>query len=98
MGVNHDLAYDLLLARRDRAGLTLTGALENYYLNALKAAEGELQDAGIVLTDSLQDTMLLVDVTNWNLSSRDKAAGMPEWLRLKRRERWLKEGRGADDP
>ena len=38
MGVNHDLAYDLLLARRDRAGLTLPSAQAEYYRNALTAA------------------------------------------------------------
>ena len=40
--------------------------------------------------------MLVVDVAVWQYSNRDSAAGMPPWLRLRRRERWLREA-GAND-
>ncbi len=93
MSVTVDLAYDLLLARRDRAGLALPPAQEAYYKSALSGAQEELANAGIHLTNSTADTLLLVDVAAWNLSNRDKAEGMPQWLRLKRRERWLRERR-----
>ena len=38
--------------------------------------------------------MFLVDYTVWQYQNRDKAAGMPEWLRQKRRDRWLQQKRG----
>ena len=86
-------AYALLLARRDRAGLQQPEALEAYYKSALAAAQQELQSTGISLSDTLSDVLLLVDVASWNLSNREKTGKMPEWLRLKRRERWLQERR-----
>ena len=38
------------------------------------------------------DLMLVVDMAVYQYQNRDSNAGMPEWLRLRRRERWLKEG------
>jgi len=35
--------------------------------------------------------MLLVDFAAWNYSSRDKADGYPMWLRIRIRERWLRD-------
>lgn len=86
-------AYSLLLARRDRAGMKLEAETEAYYKSALEGAQQELVASGIQLDGTLADTMLLVDLANWNLSNRDQAGQMPAWLRLKRRERWLREGR-----
>lgn len=34
-------------------------------------------------------TQCPADVTVWQHQNRDKPGAMPEWLRLRRRERWL---------
>ena len=54
---------------------------------------GELARAGIHLTESADDLMLLVDSAVWAYQNRDRNTGMPDWLRLRRRERWLQEKR-----
>ena len=63
---------------------------QDEYLSArIESAAGELKRDGIALTPDMEDTMLLVDKAVWDYQNRDKSAGMPEWLRLRRRERWL---------
>ena len=64
-------------------------SLDAYLSARLEGTAGELAKNGIVLTQSAADTMLLVDAAVWQYQNRDKAAGMPEWLRLRRRERWI---------
>lgn len=61
----------------------------------IEAVAEELKKTGITLTDSADDMMLLVDMAVWQYQNRDKNTGMPEWLRLRRRERWLQEQRGT---
>ena len=57
----------------------------------LEAAEAELsKESGPLVEDSPDDLMLLVDAAVWNYQSRDKATGMPEWLRHKRKQRFLR--------
>lgn len=70
-------------------------SLDNYLQARINAAATELARTGITLTDSADDLMLLVDMTVWEYQNRDKAAGMPDWLRLRRRERWLQQQRGT---
>jgi len=66
------------------------------YLNArITAAMERLKGNGIHLTDSQEDLMLLVDMAVWEYQNRDKPGSMPEWLRLMRRERWIREGGGG---
>ena len=66
------------------------------YLNArITAAMERLAGNGIHLTDSQEDLMLLVDMAVWEYQNRDKPGSMPEWLRLMRRERWIREGGGG---
>ena len=36
--------------------------------------------------------MLVADTVVWQYQNRDKDTGMPEWLRLARRERFIQEG------
>lgn len=62
-------------------------------LNArLTAAEEELKRKGITIDEeSVDDTMLVVDLAVWNYGSRDKTGTVPDWLRLRIRERWLHE-------
>lgn len=70
-------------------------SLDNYLQARINAAAEELARTGITLTDSPNDLMLLVDMTVWEYQNRDKAASMPDWLRLRRRERWLQQQRGT---
>jgi len=86
------MALRLVKTRLNRAQADTT--LDEYLVGRIDAAEGELKKNGITLTDSADDMMLLVDYTVWQYQNRDKTAGMPEWLRLRRRERWLSQKRG----
>ena len=40
--------------------------------------------------------MLVVDYAVEQYQSRDKPGGLPDWLRLRRRERWVREGVRAE--
>lgn len=82
-------ALELMKARLNR--LAADTSLDIYFQARLSAARGYLEGIGIHLTDSAEDLMLLVDYAVWEYQNRDKPGGMPDWLRLKRRERWLRE-------
>jgi hypothetical protein len=71
-------------------------SLDDYLDARIEGAKAELARVGIELTDSADDLVLLVDYAVWQYQSRDKPEGMPEWLRLRRRERWLAEVSGDD--
>lgn len=79
-------------ARLDRTHTTL---IDTQLLDRIEAGRAELRGKGITLRDTPDDEMLLVDVVCWRYSARDKQTGMPEWLRLAIRERWLWEVRNA---
>lgn len=87
-------AMDLVKARLNR--MAADTSLDDYFLQRLEAAAAELEGTGIVLTDSADDLMLLVDYTVWQYQNRDSAGAMPDWLRLRRRERWLQGRRERD--
>lgn len=87
-----NMALDLVKTRINRMGADTSQ--DDYIMQRIEAAAEELKRTGITLTDSTDDLMLLVDFTVWKYQNRDKAAGMPEWLRLARRERWLQQPRG----
>ena len=91
-GVNMEMALSLVKTRMNRPQADTS--LDNYLESRLEAAEAELDRVGIQLTDSADDLMLLVDMTVWQYQNRDKSTGMPDWLRLRRRERWLRQQRG----
>lgn len=91
-----DLAFDLVKARLNR--LPGDTSIDTLLGARVTAAAEELEQKGIHLTDSPSDTLLLVDYTAYQYSARDQQTGMPEWLRLRIRERWLQEGRNGDDP
>lgn len=88
MVYDEKLVLDLMKARLNI--LPQNTALDAYLSARIEAAAGELGKNGINLSDTAEDTMLLVDMAVWEYQSRDKQAGMPDWLRLRRRERWLK--------
>ena len=67
-------------------------SLDGYLTFRITAAAAELEGVGIHLTDGVDDLLLLVDYTVWAYQNRDTPGSMPEWLRLRRRERWIREG------
>ena len=98
MAANTETALSLVKSRLNR--LAADTSLDGYFTQRIAAAAAELEGTGISLTDSADDLMLLVDYTVWQYQNRDSAGSMPDWLRLRRRERWLREkrtGGGQDD-
>lgn len=98
MTVNTETALSLVKSRLNRTAADTS--LDGYFTQRIDAAAAELEGTGISLTDSADDLMLLVDYTVWQYQNRDSAGSMPDWLRLRRRERWLREkrtGGGQDD-
>jgi len=85
----------IVKARLNR--LASDASLDDYLKKRIEAADAELARIGIKLVaGNVDDEVLLADYVEWRYKNRDKNTGMPEWLRLARRERWLKE-RGNDD-
>ena len=85
MAVNQETALSLVKARLNR----LDANLDVYLTQRVAAAVEELTRIGIQLNDSADDLMLVVDYTVWQYQNRDTPGAMPEWLRLRRRERWI---------
>ena len=83
--INVQTALDLVKARLNR----LDANLDTYLVQRVQAAVEELTRIGIKLNDSADDLMLVVDYTVWQYQNRDTPGTMPEWLRLRRRERWI---------
>ena len=88
MAVDQATALGLVKARLNR--LQSDTSLDNYLAARINAAEGYLAGIGIELTDSQEDLLLVVDFAVWEYQNRDKLGNMPDWLRLHRRERWLR--------
>ena len=83
-------ALRLMKARLNR--LPGDTSLDEYLSERIKAAAAELKEKGIILDpQDSADTTLVVDLAAWNYGSRDKQTGMPDWLKLRIRERWLHE-------
>lgn len=80
-------ALSMVKARLNR----LDDLLDTYLTARIDAAVTDLTRAGITLNDSVADLMLVVDTVCWDYANRDQNAGMPDWLRLRRRERWLQQ-------
>ncbi len=92
MWVSTETALGLVKSRLNR--MAADTSLDDYFRQRIAAAVAELEGTGISLTGSPDDLMLVVDTTVWQYQNRDSAGSMPEWLRLRRRERWLREKRG----
>lgn len=86
-------ALELVKARLNRLAADTT--LDEYLTARINAAIKEIENTGIALTADAADMMLVVDYTVWSYQNRDKPGGMPDWLRLRRRERWVQEARNA---
>lgn len=88
MAYNAETTLGLVKARLNR--LSTDTSLDSYLSSRIEAADRELARIGITLdAESVDDTMLLADLVVWQYQSRDSGSGMPDWLRLRRRERWL---------
>lgn len=87
------MAFDynqaLLMMKQRKDMLTGIHQRDDYMLLRIKAAVNELQRKGIRLTDSVDDLMLVVDMSVWQYNNRDQTGAEPEWLRHRIRERWL---------
>lgn len=92
MWVSTETALGLVKSRLNR--MAADTSLDDYFRQRIAAAVAELEGTGISLTGSPDDLMLVVDYAVWQYQNRDSAGSMPEWLRLRRRERWLREKRG----
>lgn len=97
MAFNESTALALLMGRMDRAGVATPAPLTEYWTSALRAAAAELTNKGIVLQDTVEDSMLVANLAADNLVSRDRTTGRPLWLTLAIRERWLQERRESED-
>ena len=86
---NKGTALELVKARLNRTASDKT--LDGYFTQRIEAAVLELKGNGIRLTDGADDLMLLVDFTVWRYQNRDSKESMPPWLKLQRRERWLRQ-------
>ena len=64
-------------------------ALDEYFIARLDAAELAFKKEGIILGETMDDVLLLVDKAVYDYQNRDKQQGEPDWLRAKRRGRWL---------
>lgn len=75
----------------------LDSLLDEYLLARIDAAVTDLTRAGITLDSSTADLMLVADTVCWDYANRDQNTGMPEWLRLRRRERWLRQRKETEE-
>lgn len=82
-------ALALLKERLDR--MAADTSRDVYFGKRIEQAAAELTGTGIMLTDEIDDMMLVVDYAAWLHANRDKQEGMPDWLRMRRRERWLRQ-------
>lgn len=97
MAYNESTALALLMGRMDRAGVATPAPLTEYWTSALRAAAAELTNKGIILQDTVEDSLLVANLAADNLMSRDRTTGRPLWLTLAIRERWLQERRESED-
>lgn len=83
-------ALAMMKARLNRlAGDT---SLDEYFTARLMAAVNEIEGTGIELSASTEDMMMAVDLAVYEYQNRDKQTGLPDWLRMRIKERWLRQG------
>lgn len=87
MKYDADSVLALVKSRLNR--LQSDTSIDDYLRARIEGAAIELQRQGVAITRAMNDTMLLVDTVVWQYQSRDKGGAMPDWLRLRLRERWL---------
>lgn len=87
--MNYDVSTVLALVKSRLNRLPGDTSIDDYLTARIDGAALELQRQGVTITTALNDTLLLVDMTVWQYQSRDKTGAMPDWLRMRLRERWL---------
>ena len=88
---DEEQAYRLLLGVRNRAGMPPPPPLDEYWRARVAAAAEQIRATGIVLTDSIDDAMLVADLADHLIDSRDRSGAMPDTLRRRIYSRWLSE-------
>lgn len=83
-----DTALGLVKTRLNKLAADTT--MDEYLILRIQAAAGELEKKGITLTDSAEDLMLVVDLAVWQYQNRDSREAMPQWMRDRLRERWMR--------
>lgn len=96
MAININTALALVKARLNR--LEGDTSLDAYLTARIRAAEQELEGTGIQTLGNEEDLMDVVDLAVFHYQSRDKQTGLPDWLRMRLRNRWLRQGVASDDP
>ena len=92
--VDVNTALQLVKTRLNR--LPTDTSLDEYLTARINAAIQETETTGIALDDGYNALLYVVDYAVYAYQNRDSLAGMPEWLRLRRREMWLHTaGKGA---
>lgn|GEM_PF-1185795 len=91
--VNTDTALELVKIRLNR--LPTDTSLDTYLAARISAAIQETEAIGITLDGGYDALLYVVDYTVWAYQNRDSQTGMPEWLRLRRRELWLRTAAAA---
>lgn len=86
-----DIQMAVLMVKQRKDMLTGIHQRDDYITARVKSTVSELESSGIHLVDTPDDQMLVVDMTVWQYNNRDQGGAMPEWLRLRRRERWMKD-------
>ncbi|MDD3212082.1 MAG: hypothetical protein PHY64_00280 [Eubacteriales bacterium] len=94
----YDTAQTLSMVKARLNRLSSDTTLDAYLNSRINAAVEELARKGITLVDSSPDDMMFcVDYVVWQYQNRDTSGAMPEWLRLRRRERWLNHPQPTDE-
>lgn len=91
--VNVSTALELVKIRLNR--LASDTSLDAYLTARINAAIQETEAIGITLDSGYDSLLYIVDYTVYAYQNRDSQAGMPEWLRLRRRELWLRTAAGG---
>jgi len=66
-------------------------SLDALFSAVVMAVEADLsKESGALIEDDPSDLMLLVDASVWRYQSRDKMTGEPEWLKYRKRQRFMR--------
>lgn len=92
-----DIQTAVLMVKQRKDMLTGIHQRDEYITARVKSVIAELESAGIHLVDTPDDLMLVVDEAVWQYNNRDQGGAVPDWLRMRRRERWMKDRKINDD-
>lgn len=87
--VDKTQALALVKARLNR--LPSDTALDVYLMARIDGAMTQIERTGIRLSNKTDDLLLVVDVAVYNYQNRDQPGKEPDWLRARKRERWVQQ-------